>query len=131
MSLSIIKLLTDNMSDMLLTVHSLICVVIPGSASSPMSSQTSPPVSPHLEYILPPCQPCLDTILYVILVWVSWRVVTRHLVVGSCVHSPRTFLLQEGDADLENAYYTAKQHKEDDPKEALAGFAKVHVCVSE
>jgi len=29
------------------------------------------------------------------------------------------------DADLENAYYTAKQYKEDDPQEALNGFARV------
>jgi hypothetical protein len=41
----------------------------------------------------------------------------------------RVQLLQSGDADLENAYYTAKQYKEDDPNEALAGFAKVRVSV--
>eukprot|EP00035_Acanthoeca_spectabilis_P010381 m.184090 g.184090 ORF g.184090 m.184090 type:complete len:444 (-) comp15006_c2_seq1:3140-4471(-) len=29
------------------------------------------------------------------------------------------------DTDLENAYYTAKQNKEDDPPEALRGFARV------
>mmetsp|Transcript_31249 Transcript_31249/g.81926 ORF Transcript_31249/g.81926 Transcript_31249/m.81926 type:complete len:446 (+) Transcript_31249:229-1566(+) len=31
----------------------------------------------------------------------------------------------EGDVDIENTYYTAKQYKEDDPDEALSGFAKV------
>lgn len=31
----------------------------------------------------------------------------------------------DGDVDLENAYYTAKQYKEDDPQEALDGFATV------